>query len=329
MNGRPAELNLKLYTHLCHAFVVADGDGRLRKSSAVPDSGFVAQAHRHRVRVLVSLGGWGWDAQFAQIVSNPAAETRFVKAVCTLVETNDYDGIDLDWEYPDSEDEAPGFERLARRLRAGLDAIAARKQRPMELTMAASASPGKLAWLSTDLLTRTMDWVNVMTYDYAGGWSSVAGHNAPFKTSSRAPEGADQSVTGTFDYLLKERRLPPEHFALGLPLYGRAFSVGEPYASIIGTEDAGRAVLFRQTLGLPGKGWQRIVDAETQAPWLLSANGDQLLGYDDAESVRRKTEWAKEQGLRGVFFWEVSQDRVNGANPLQQAAKAAWLADPR
>ena len=24
VNGRPAELNLKLYTHLCHAFVVAD-----------------------------------------------------------------------------------------------------------------------------------------------------------------------------------------------------------------------------------------------------------------------------------------------------------------
>ena len=31
-----------------------------------------------------------------------------------------------------------------------------------------------------------------------------------------------------------------------------------------------------------------------------------MIGYDDAESVAKKTEWAMKKGLRGVFFWQVA-----------------------
>ena len=65
---------------------------------------------RRSVKVLVSLGGWGWDKQFASIVSKPEAEDRYAKSVMAIVDENDYDGIDLDWEYPDTEQEVIGFE---------------------------------------------------------------------------------------------------------------------------------------------------------------------------------------------------------------------------
>ena len=78
-----------------------------------------AAAHKAGVKVLLSLGGWGWDRQFAAIVSKPEAEERYVKAVIAIVNDYDYDGIDLDWEYPDTEQEVVGFERLSRRLRQG------------------------------------------------------------------------------------------------------------------------------------------------------------------------------------------------------------------
>ncbi len=107
-----------------------------------------------------------------------------------LVDGYDYDGIDLDWEYPDNAREVVGFERLSRRFRKDLDAIGARKGRPMALTMAASSNPGTLEWLGKEFLLETMDWVNVMTYDFTGDGPNYAGHHSPLFASSKQPGGA-------------------------------------------------------------------------------------------------------------------------------------------
>ena len=146
--GRTDGLDFELYTHLFHAFVTADEQGRIRPSRGVPDPDLARRAHEAGVAMVLSLGGWGWDDEFAAIVADPGAEGRYVEAVLKLVDEADYDGIDLDWEYPDTEREVEGFERLSRRLRAGLDAIGERKGRPMVLTMAASSNPGTLRWLA-------------------------------------------------------------------------------------------------------------------------------------------------------------------------------------
>ena len=75
--------------------------------------------------MILSLGGWGWDKQFASIVSKPEAEDRYFDSVMEIVDQFDYDGIDLDWEYPDTKEEVVGFERLTRRFRKALDELGA------------------------------------------------------------------------------------------------------------------------------------------------------------------------------------------------------------
>jgi chitinase len=100
------------------------------------------------VKVLLSLGGWGWDKQFAAIVSQMEAEDRYVSPVLTIVDQYDDDGIDLDWEYPDTKEEVIGFDRLCRRFRKELDALGRKKGRHLFQTMAASANPPTLQWLA-------------------------------------------------------------------------------------------------------------------------------------------------------------------------------------
>src|ERR1017187_583538 len=62
--GHPRHINLRLYTHLCHAFLVADEEGNVRKDRNVPSRDLTTRAHQAGVKVLLSLGGWGWDSQF-------------------------------------------------------------------------------------------------------------------------------------------------------------------------------------------------------------------------------------------------------------------------
>ena len=68
LHGQPKKVNYRLYTHLCHAFLLADADGKIKPSKTVPNRDLTAEAHKDGVKVLLSLGGWGYDAQFAAIV---------------------------------------------------------------------------------------------------------------------------------------------------------------------------------------------------------------------------------------------------------------------
>jgi len=326
--GPTREINFRLYTHLCHAFLVSDGDGNVQPRRNVPSRELTGNAHGAGVKVILSLGGWGCDRQFASIVARPEAEDRYVKSVMAIVDDSDYDGIDLDWEYPDTENEIVGFERLTRRLRTQLDAVGDKKKRRMVLTMAASSNPGTLKWLSKEFLLETMDWVNVMTYDFTGEWTNYAGHHSPLFASSKQPGGTARSTESTMKYLLEKRGLPADRLAVGIPLYGRGFAVKEPYAS---TKDApkGRVPRGGNYSNIHrlqhDQGWVRQWDEETKNPWLLSPDRSVVIGYDDAESVAIKTEWAMKQGLRGVFFWQIAADRLpDGTNPLQEASRKKW-----
>jgi chitinase len=66
-------------------------------------------------------------------------------------------------------------------------------------------------------------------------------------------------------------------------------------------------------------------DDQTKNPWLTSPDHTIVIGYDDAESVAIKTEWAMKKGFRGVFFWQINADRLpDGTNPLQEASRKKW-----
>ena len=234
----------------------------------VPSRELTGEAHKAGVKVLLSLGGWGWDKQFASIVSKPEAEDRYVKGVMEIVDGFDYDGIDLDWEYPDTKEEVVGFERLTRRFRKELDAIGKKKGRPMVLTMAASSNPGTLKWLGKAFLLETMDWINVMTYDFTGDWTDYAGHHSPLFASSKQPGGSPRSTESTMKYLLEERGMPANRLAVGIPLYGRGFDVAGAVCLDQGRAqgpDAAGAITATCTSS-KDKGWTRPLGRRDQEP---------------------------------------------------------------
>ena len=89
-----------------------------------------------------------------------------------------------------------------------------------------------------------------------------------------------------------------------------------------------RATTATSTSSRHEQGWTRQWDDETKNPWLIAPDRSAVIGYDDAESVALKTEWAMKQGFRGVFFWQVAADRLpDGTNPLQETARKTFFGE--
>ena len=54
------------------------------------------------LKVLIALGGWNDSAgnKYSRLVNDAAARKRFIDSVITFIENHNFDGLDLDWEYP-------------------------------------------------------------------------------------------------------------------------------------------------------------------------------------------------------------------------------------
>ncbi len=316
-------------THVCHAYLRTDDSGRLVTDALMPSKELTQAAHAKGVRVLLSLGGGRTTSGLEQITAKKKTLTDYVNQVVQIVAENDYDGVDIVWEFPRDNKTRSGFVVLVAYLRQGLDrqAKSEGRQQPYLLTAAVSPSGFFGKWIDVGAVLGRIDWLHVLCYDMSGPWSRTAGHHAPLQPSPSDPERSWRSVTQAMDYWRTERAVPANKLVVGVPLYGRALPVLEPYAELDPARRKQHGTLsFAQIRELAGKGWPAAWDARSKAPWLRAPKKESLIiSYDDRNSVDLKAKWAREQGYRGLFFWAVHQDRMeDGRHWLLRAASNAW-----
>jgi len=318
----PEQIDFAKFTHLNHAFLPVDENGVPGTEGSVPSRTLTGAAHRAGVKVLLSFGGSESGGRYNAFTKSAAKRKTFVAGAMKLIADDDYDGLDNDWEFPENETDRANYGRLNHELRAAMDRLEKKLKRKLLLTAALPAGDWSGKWYPTEVLAKTDDFVNVMTYDFAGEWGEIAGHNAPLDKSSRDPEGG--SVKDAMAYWVK-RGIPKAHLNLGLANYGRGFDVAQPYMKV--AKDAKSKVSeldYRDGIKLLAQGWTRTVDGETGVPWLLAPDHSAVFGYDDAESQTKKTRWGVAEGFGGIFFWDINADRMpDGSHPLVDAAVTA------
>lgn len=54
------------------------------------------------IKVLMAIGGWNDSAgdKYSRLVNLPSARQRFIENVIQFIEKYQFEGLDLDWEYP-------------------------------------------------------------------------------------------------------------------------------------------------------------------------------------------------------------------------------------
>lgn len=204
-------------THINYAFLIPNADGTFQDlPNAWKLKEISARAHQNGVKVLISVGGWGWDAQFEQLASSAETRRVFVDGLRAFVEEYQLDGVDMDWEYPGPEEQsAQNFVSLMAELRDAL------KPQAKLLTAAVVAGGPNGAGIRPEIFA-LVDFINVMAYDGPG----------PDHSSYEYAREA-------LDYW-SERGLPPEKMVLGVPFYSRPNEV--PYRKLVQSDPAAARV---------------------------------------------------------------------------------------
>ena len=340
-----AEVPADRLTHVNYAFfdISAAGECAVYDSWAALEreggtfAAFAALKASHpHLEVLMSIGGWTLSSRFPQVAATPEARATFVSSCVDLMETWGFDGIDLDWEYPvegglspGTPDDTANYVQLAGEFRDALDRLGG----DHTLSIAAPAAPDKAAHLDLPGLAAELDWINVMAYDFHGGWDRVTHFNAPLTASADFPDGGADPLTvaDTVERFLAAG-VPASQLVVGLPLYARGWSG-------VAATDAG---LFQAASGTPwgtwengvwdawdilenyeGQGdWERHWHAGAQVPWLYSPSQGIFITYDDAESMGHKLDYIVERDLGGAMFWSLDGD-VRPGHPLVTQIHAA------
>ena len=180
-------------------------------------------------KVLLALGGWNDSKgdKYSRLVNSPASRAKFIEHAVQFIEKHNFDGLDLDWEYPKcwqvdcSKGPASDRESFALWIKELSEAL-----KPKGLLLTSAVSPSKKvidAGYDVPAMSQYMDYVSIMTYDYHGQWDKKTGHVAPMYDHF-ANSDETFNVNYTINYWI-EQGLDRKKTILGMPMYGQSFTL--------------------------------------------------------------------------------------------------------
>ena len=318
----PGGIDAKKLTRVNYAFANI-ADGRIIEGAPADADNLAAltalKKDNPHLTVLVSVGGWLWSGKFSDAALTPASRAVFIDSVAAFITRYQLDGLDVDWEYPGMSgadgnifrpEDKQTYTLLLKELRRRFDTMAGTLHHPLYLTIAAGASGEFLEHTEMAEVSRYVDTVNLMAYDYYEPENGrPTGNHAPLFTDPADPKAisADRSV-----HEFEKAGVPAQKIVLGVPFYGHVwgqvpstnhglFQPGQTVPNVYANYGAIVSTML-------GQGYARYWDAASSVPYLYNADKQMFVSYEDPESLAAKCKYVKKQHLKGVMFWDYAGD---------------------
>lgn len=311
----PSAYDYGSLTHIARSFLKPHADGHITGSDGFWNEDLERLAHQHGVKLLAAIGGAAPDANhWLAMVRDPAARERFFTELDALISNHHYDGVDIDWE-PSAQtdaDQATYTEFMQ----------ALRKRFPKwVITTALGTGDWNAKHISWREVAASVDYINLMTYVFAGAWTGHSAHNAALGTPSSFVDDSRLTVAGNTREIIERYGVPAEKITVGLAFYGIQFStdrMGQPFPPR--ARYKGEELTYTQVERLTQRSeYQTLWDEGGKVPFLQRKVGGHTLSYDDPRSIAEKCAFASQLGVGGVMIWYVGGDLVRGRPALQHA----------
>ncbi|XP_031272574.1 class V chitinase-like [Pistacia vera] len=325
-----SDIDSSLFTHLFCAFADLNPQtNRVTISSGnqARFSTFTATVQRKNpsVKTLLSIGGGGGDAvkaAFASMASQASSRKLFIDSSIQLARNNNFHGLDIDWEYPANAQEMANFGSLLNEWRAAVAAEARSSGKPALLLSAAVSYSSNYFGVNNPVqaISNSLDWINVMAYDffYNSNSGRITGPPAALYSPGTQISG-NAGITAWIQAGLSAKKI-----VLGFPYFGHSLQLA----------DANNHGFWAPTSGVVNggaTGYKQIKQfiAQNKATHVFNAtvvsdycySGTTWIGYDDTQSISTKVNYAKGKNLLGYFAWHIANDD-NWA--LSRLASQTW-----
>ncbi|KPI95746.1 Acidic mammalian chitinase, partial [Papilio xuthus] len=331
------------------------------------------KTYNKNLKTMLAIGGWNeGSSRFSPMVASRDRRKEFVRNAIKFLRQNHFDGLDLDWEYPAFRDggkpkDRENYAKLVRELREEFERESEKTGKPrLLLTMAVPAGIEYIQkGFDIETLNKYLDWMNLLSYDYHSAFEPAVNHHAPLYPLEEPNEySVDNELN--IDYTIKfylENGADPNKLVLGIPTYGRSYTLFNPDAVEIGspadgpgeqgdaTREKGYLAYYEICEALKPKQKKRSISSdseeysdeeeEEEEEWTVmhpnptamgpvAFKGNQWVGYDDIDIVKKKAEYVAENGLGGIMFWSIDNDDFRGnchgkPYPLIEAAKESYI----
>lgn len=272
----------------------------------------------------MALGGWSFGTQkFKDMSATRYTRQTFVYSAIPFLRKRGFDGLDMDWEYPKGSDDKKNFVLLLKELREAFEAEAQELKKPrLLLSAAVPVGPDNVrGGYDVPAIASYLDFINLMAYDFHGKWERETGHNAPLYAPSTDSEWRKQLSVDNAASLWVKLGAPKEKLVIGMPTYGRSFTLANPdkHGPNAPASGGGREGVYTKESGFLAyyeicemllNGAVYVWDDEMKVPYLV--DGDQWVGFDDERAIRNKMHWIKSNGFGGAMVWTIDMDDFKG-----------------
>lgn len=309
------------------------------------------------VNIMISIGGWARCGYFSEMAYTAEGRKTFVDSCMELIRKYPWiGGIDIDWEYPGCttagerlpdpnaddgdegcpiwgtvEEDSENFARLLAELKTALSENFGEGKKKLTACCGGSTTT-TLPMQNWEEAAKSLDMVNIMSYDLCGVWDGITGHASSF-------HGTKMAV----DYL-KEHGVPEKKLCIGTPLYAISFLMKEMNPEqVIGVPAETHRATYDEvaqaeccefeadtvsgyTLVKEGvqwkkdeefdegkRGWHQVHDDVEGGTYMYNDDENSpyykwFLTYEDQLSLQAKLDYINSTDLAGIIIWECSQD---------------------
>ena len=339
MKVSPSDIDATLYTHIHYAFGIVDESLRINFPSNEDMNRFqrlVALKQKNKdLKIILSIGGWSFQNsgptvdRFKNMMATKASRSTFIASAVGLMSLMNFDGIDIDWEYPTTPErsgslaDTDNFLAFVQEARASFGSS-------YSLSIAAPSGYWYLRNFRIAEMAQSLDYIVYMTYDIHGNWDYSIPSLGGFLNGHTNLTEIIESIN-----MLMKAGVPSNKILMGLGFYGRSFAQEDPSCYTPGSckfKNPGKVIPEidnYEVTATPGEctkaggtlayfeiavikmtpaniRYQKTFEKEAMV--VMAYNQNDWVSFDDETTIKIKIDKANEMCLGGTVAWSIDQD---------------------